>query len=277
MLRRCLSAAAGLLFLAVLATAAAAQENYEIQVYGSETVAPKTTMFELHSNYTIQGSVQPQDGVVPTEHAMHETLEITQGFTPWFETGFYVFTSITGSQGWEWVGDHIRPRVRAPESWHWPVGASLSVEFGYQRRDYSTTTWDFELRPIIDKQKGRLYWSVNPAFDKGFTGPAHDEQWAFSPAVKVSWDFTRHVTFGVEYYGGFGPVTNFDPLREQSQAFYPVFDLNLSPVWEINFGPGIGVTSGTDHLLFKFILGRRVTWGRHHVPSNVKGTENSLD
>ncbi len=25
----------------------------------------------------------------------------------------------TGSQ---WVGDHIRPRVRVPESWHWPVG-----------------------------------------------------------------------------------------------------------------------------------------------------------
>ena len=148
-----------------------AQENYEIQVYGSETVAPKTTMVELHSNFTIQGSTTPQDGVVPTQHAMHETLELTQGFTSWFETGFYVFTSITGSNGWEWVGDHIRPRVRAPEKWHWPVGASMSVEFGYQRRDYSTTTWDLELRPIVDKQKGRFYWAFNPAFEKGFTGP----------------------------------------------------------------------------------------------------------
>src|SRR6185437_2287482 len=45
---------------------AAAQENYEIQVYGSETVAPHVTMFELHSNYTIDGSkiVQP-DGELP--------------------------------------------------------------------------------------------------------------------------------------------------------------------------------------------------------------------
>ncbi len=239
-----------------------AQENYEIQVYGSETVAPKTTMVELHSNFTIQGSTTPQDGVVPTQHAMHETLELTQGFTSWFETGFYVFTSITGSNGWEWVGDHIRPRVRAPEKWHWPVGASMSVEFGYQRRDYSTTTWDLELRPIVDKQKGRFYWAFNPAFEKGFTGPPHDAAWTFAPDVKVSWDFTKHISGGLEYYGSFGPVANIDPLHYQSQAVYPVIDLNVSPKWEINFGPGIGMTAGTDHLLFKTIIGRRFSWGK---------------
>ena len=44
----------------------------------------------------------------------HETVEITHGFTPWFETGFYVFTSIQPGRGWEWVGDHVRPRVRIP-------------------------------------------------------------------------------------------------------------------------------------------------------------------
>ena len=32
------------------------QDNYEIQVYGSDTVAPQTTMLELHSNFTADGS-----------------------------------------------------------------------------------------------------------------------------------------------------------------------------------------------------------------------------
>ena len=32
-----------------------AQGNYEIQVYGADTVAPKNLMVELHSNYTIKG------------------------------------------------------------------------------------------------------------------------------------------------------------------------------------------------------------------------------
>jgi hypothetical protein len=33
-----------------------AQDNYEIQVYGSDLVNPKHTMVELHSNFTIDGS-----------------------------------------------------------------------------------------------------------------------------------------------------------------------------------------------------------------------------
>ena len=32
-----------------------AQDNYEIQVYGSETVAPERTMVELHTNFTFSG------------------------------------------------------------------------------------------------------------------------------------------------------------------------------------------------------------------------------
>ena len=36
-------------------------------------------------------------------------------------------------------------------------------------------------------------------------------------------------------------------------------DLNFSPKWEFNFGVVVGLTGGTDHLLVKMILGRRVT------------------
>jgi hypothetical protein len=45
-----------LLLLAAAAIPIGAQDNYEIQVYGSDTVAPKNTMLELHSNFTIDGS-----------------------------------------------------------------------------------------------------------------------------------------------------------------------------------------------------------------------------
>lgn len=56
-----------------------AQNNYEIQVYGAETVAPRTTMLELHSNFTADGQRNVVDGVEPTNHAEHEIIEITQG------------------------------------------------------------------------------------------------------------------------------------------------------------------------------------------------------
>ena len=43
-----------------------AQDNYEIQVYGSETVPTGRTTVELHSNYTIEGERQIVNGVLPS-------------------------------------------------------------------------------------------------------------------------------------------------------------------------------------------------------------------
>jgi hypothetical protein len=247
---------------ACLAPAALAQGNYEIQVYGADTVQPRTTMVELHSNFTAQGQKYYIDGVAPTHHAVHETLEITQGITSWSEVGFYVFTSIKPDAGFDWVGDHIRPRVRAPDSWHWPVGVSLSQEIGYQRPRFSPDTWTWEIRPIVDKQKGRLYWAINPALERTLHGPGIHEGMDFAPGVKVGWDFTRVVSAGVEYYADYGNIVDILPMHEQQQQIFLVSDLNVSPKWEINFGAGIGPTAATDRWLIKGILGRRFDWGR---------------
>jgi hypothetical protein len=246
-----------MLVLIIGTSGVAAQDNYEIQVYGVETVPRGVTMVELHSNFTISGSKETIDGVLPTNHAFHETLEITHGFNSWFELGFYVFTSARSGNGWQWVGDHIRPRVRAPESWHLPVGLSISNEIGYQRHAFSANTWTWEIRPIIDKQVGRLYLSFNPTFDKSFKGPDASRGFQFSPNFKAGYDFTKKVNAGVEYYGSLGPVTGFDPIGQQQQQIFPSIDLNLSPKWEFNFGVGVGMTHGTDHLIVKMILGRR--------------------
>ena len=240
-----------------------AQGSYEIQVYGSDLVEPGTTMVELHSNFTIEGtkaapgSNTTVDGTYPTEHQLHETVEITHGVSDWFEVGWYIFTSADSRVGWQWVGDHIRPRVRIPESWKWPVGVSLSTEVGYQRAVYSPDTWTIEIRPIVDKTLGKLYLCFNPTIDRSFHGPSVAEGVVFSPNVKVGYDFTRQVNAGFEYYGSVGPITGFDPLREQQQQIFAVTDLNVSPNWEINFGVGVGLTGSSDHLLVKMILGRR--------------------
>ncbi len=239
-----------------------AQGNYEVQVYAADTVPRARTMLELHSNFTFEGSKTTVDGVRPDNHALHETIEITQGFTSWFETGFYIFMSYRPGEGYQWVGDHIRPRVRVPDEWHWPVGLSLSTEIGYQRRSYSADTWTWEIRPIIDKQLGRWYLGFNPSFDRSFHGLSVSKGVVFAPNAKVSYDVTKKVAMGLEYYGEVGSITGFDPLREQIQAIMPAIDLNLGPDWEFNLAAGIGLTGGTDHLLVKMILGRRFSFGR---------------
>ena len=245
-----------------LAVSARAQGNYEIQVYGSDTVAPKSTMVELHSNFTPRGQREMVDGVYPTNHQLHETIEVTQGLTSWSEVGFYIFTSEQNGHGVQWVGDHIRPRVRVPDSWHWPVGVSLSTEIGYQRAVYSPDTWTWEIRPIIDKTLGRWYLAVNPALERTWHGPGVSEGLDFAPGVKIGYDFTKKISGGIEYYADYGRLGRFASLHDQQQQIFAVTDLNVSPKWEINFGVGIGPTASTDHLIVKGILGRRFSWGR---------------
>jgi hypothetical protein len=247
-----------------------AQGNYEIQVYGSDTVPPQRTMVELHSNFTVDGFKTTVQGVLPDEHQLHETVEITQGFTDWFETGFYIFTSAGPRQGYKWVGDHIRPRVRVPESWRWPVGVSLSTEFGYQRPIFSADTWTWEIRPIVDKQLGAWYFSFNPALERSFHGPSVPEGVGFSPAFKLAYGATRKLSAGFEYYGSVGPVFAFDAFRKEQQQFFPTIDYDFGPNWEFNFGVGIGVTQATDHLIVKMILGHRFRFITPHLPHALR-------
>jgi hypothetical protein len=198
------------------------------------------------------------DGLLPTRHAFHETLEITHGLTSWLEVGFYAFSSVRDGNGWSWVGDHIRPRVAVPERWHWPVGFSLSQEFGYQRRLFSTDTWTWEIRPIIDRRLGRWYWVLNPALELAVSGENAPGGWTFSPNALASCDVTRQVTAALEYYGALGPVSGFDPAPAQQHQLFAAVDLNVSPRWEINLGVGRGLTASTDRLLIKTIVGYRL-------------------
>ncbi len=246
-----------------LAGAACAQDNYEIQVYGSDTVKKGTTMVELHSNYTYNGRTGVVNGVLPTNHALHETLELTHGFTDNFETGFYIFTSYQSSQGYNYVGSHIRPRVKVPESWKWPIGASLSVEYGWQKRAFAEDDSNLEIRPILDKQFGRWYVALNPAVERSLHGFNASAGFVFSPNVKVSYDITKVVTFGVEYYGSVGPITAWDTVQNQQNQIFPSVDLNLGADWEFNAGIGFGMNRATNEAqgtIVKVIVGRHFSF-----------------
>lgn len=240
-----------------------AQENYEIQVYPSETADPGTTMFELHSNWTGLGTRFAERGVLPTRGAFHETLEITHGFSSVFEVGFYVFTSAREGDGWQVAGTHIRPRIRVPQAWDWPLGVSLSAEFGYVRKEFDAATWSTELRPIIDRQQGRLYWALNPVIDLPFTGPDAGRGLAgaaFNPSAKVSWEVHPKLAVGFEYYGAMGTATRLAPAGQQQHMLYPTLDLFLAPDWEFNLGFGVLAAGSGDHSIVKAILGRRFSF-----------------
>lgn len=234
-----------------------AQENYEIQVYGSETMAKGSTMLELHSNFTFDGTRELKDGVLPTNHVFHETIEITHGWNSWFETGFYIFNTIGSNNRTGYVGSHIRPRVKVPKGWNWPVGVSLSLEAGFQKLAYSEDDWSLEIRPIVDKQFDKWYLSFNPTFGKSFHGANKNEGFEFAPNAKASYNFTDVIAGGFEYYGALGALFKYQPYQIQQHQLFTAADLTWSPDWELNFGFGWAFTENTDNAIAKVILGYR--------------------
>lgn len=252
-----------LLLLALSFFTVPAQENYEIQVYGSQTMNKGMTMFELHSNYTINGEREINKGVLPSYHALHETIEITHGISENFELGFYLFTNYTSPYGFKVIGTHLRPRIMAPQSWKLPVGLSLSAEFGYQSQQYSADTWSIELRPIIDKTIGKFYFSFNPTLGIQIKGVEKQSAPAFAPNIKASFACSPKVSIGGEYYGDLGTINHFERGPEQSHAIFLVADLYVDPRWEINLGPGWGLTNATDALVVKLLVGRRIDWHKN--------------
>jgi hypothetical protein len=252
-------------FAGIGSVMAHAQDNYEIQVYGSELDPPHTTTLELHSTFVALGRSVSREGVVPTQHALHETLEVAHSFSTWFETGVYVFTTVQPESGWHWVGSHLRPQVTVPQSWHWPFGVSLGQEIGYQRRQFSENTWTYELQPILDRKIGRWYVAFNPNFERALHGNDVRRGWEFSPDAKLSYDFTRRIAGGIEYYGSLGPATEFAPLSHQFHQFFPAVDVDFSPNWEMNLGIGWDPNHSSDHLIVKFILGRHFNWPSKRV------------
>lgn len=237
-----------------------AQDNYEIQVYSSQTQAKNSTIFELHSNYTFDGSKTTNNGVIPTNHSLHETVEITTGITNNFELGFYLFTNYTPSYGYQFVGTHIRPRIMAPAKWNLPVGLSLSAEIGYQKATYSEDTWSLEIRPIIDKQWHKFYLAFNPTLGVSLKGINNNKTPVFEPNIKASYQFFSKASLGIEYFGSTGYINAFETLPNQQHMIFLAYDLMGNNKWELNLGPGWGLTPATDGFIFKVLVGRRVNW-----------------
>jgi hypothetical protein len=121
-------------------------------------------------------------------------------------------------------------------------------------------------------REGRaLVLVLEPTLDRSFHGENVHQGVVFSPNAKFSYDLTRKVAAGVEYYGSVGPVTGFDTISQQQYQIFPAVDLNIAQQWELNFGLGVGFTGSTDHLIAKMILGFASISNRGGEREMIKG------
>lgn len=239
-------------------TPAGAQDLFEIQVYPYDTVEPGHTMLEFHTNFVPSGTRTTDGSVFANHHQFHVTMEITHGFTKYFETGFYIETApYVPNQGARFTGWHIRPRFRLPESPRLPFKISLSLEYAFNQPGFDVNSQTLEIRPIFERRDGRLYLSINPDLSVATKGPDSGKAPGFAPNAKFGWDVTKKIAAGLEYYAETGPVKHFDKLSDQHHILFPAVDLAVSPDWELNFGVGRGLTDTSEHWVVKAIVGYR--------------------
>ena len=239
--------------LALLPELARAQDNFEIQVYDSETAGPGQLGLETHLIWVAAGTTAASsEGESPTNDQFHLTFEPHLGIGTWAELGFYLQTAVVPDHGFQYAGVKLRAKFRLPDKLGGHVGLAVNVEISDIPRRFEPPVWGSEVRPIADGRWGPFYASVNPILSIDFTG-ADAGIPQFQPAAKVAFDVVGSVALGAEYYGAFGKVTSFLPLSESTNRLFAVLDFT-SDHFDLNFGVGYGFT-GPEQWLVKMILG----------------------
>lgn len=241
------------LALGLIPARVVAQDNFEIQVYDSETAGPWRVGLETHLIYIARGATAVSaDGQAPTDHQFHLTFEPHVGIGTWVELGMYLQTAVVPDSGFEYAGVKFRCKLRLDEKLAGHIGLAVNFEISNVPRQFEPNMWGSEIRPIIDGRWGIFYASLNPIVGIDLNGPDAGLP-QFQPAAKLAFDVIRSLALGVEYYGAFGPITHTLPLSESTNRLFAALDFT-SDYFDLNFGVGYGFT-GTEKWLVKAILG----------------------
>lgn len=229
-----------LLAIVAVPAIAHAQDQFEIQVYDSETAERGDVGLETHLNY------------MPNEPIAHLTLEPHVGLARWCEAGAYFQTALRPDGELDYAGVKLRFKARVPRKLaHGLVGLALNGELSSVPARYEASPLGGELRPVIDVEWRRLYASVNPILSFDFFGAdaGHPQ---LEPAATLLLALVEDWRVGVEYYGVFGPIDAPLPADKQVHRLFVVSTLTYK--WfGLHVGGGYGLAAG-DKWIAKMIL-----------------------
>jgi hypothetical protein len=226
-----------------------AQEGYEYEVYSTHITPRRATKLELHANFVQSGRREIDEGILPTDHALRSSFEVSHGLTPWLEGSFYFVGAVLRDGGAKYVGNRIRVTAIAPSRWELPFDLGVSNEIGYARAGFAEDRWGYELSPILGKSFGPVSVVMNPAIERSF-GQGNEHELELEPRGKVSYQFGDEGALSLEYYGALGPATALEPAYEQHHQLFATAQAEIAHRWEIGFGVGRGLTRESDHTTF---------------------------
>ena len=234
-------------------------DPFEFEVYQTQTVG--AGMFELESlnSFVPKGHSQGERGTSPGDYAsnlMYRTaIELTYGLTDKIEATGYLDLARPNGASFQYAGSKYRMRGSLFEQGELPVDLGWYVELEWHRiHQFDGNELEFEFKPLIEKNLGKLEIDLNPKFEKAiFIGPNKNRGFEFGYSAGVYYNWIRDFSPGVEFYGGIGPIDDNDPLHDQQHYIFPVLRGEARGI-EYSIGPGIGLTRGSDRVITKVNL-----------------------
>jgi hypothetical protein len=228
----------------------------EIQVYTDDINAPGVFGLELHLNTTLKGRSLPDyPGEITPQRGIRFTPEFSYGLTKTFEAGLYVPMQRTPDHAYDLAGAKLRlkwlPVQPDEKNGGWFAGANL--ELSRLQTRFEEHHWSTELRTMIGYRAPEWLVAANPVFGWTLAGPDRRARPDFDLQLKAAREIVKGISFGPEYYAGFGPFFQSGPYADQDHSLFAAFDFDLKP-WVFNFGIGRGVSHGADRWTAKFIF-----------------------
>ena len=252
--------ALGILALVLGGGPAAAQVDpweFEVMPYPTE----QRGMIELETNNAVvanghsQGSNGTAAGTFRSQGMWYNAGEFTYGLTDRIEMAAYVTFAQPEGHGFWWAGNKLHVRGRLCEHEALPIDPGWYVALEWHKTpQFDNADLILELKPILEKDIGRISLVANPVFEKVLLGAGHHQGFAFGYRNGAYYNWLEWLSPGVEFYGGVGLIDDSDPLARQQHYIFPVVRGELLDEFEYNLGPGFGLTRGSDHVVFKFNL-----------------------
>jgi hypothetical protein len=244
-------ARAALAVVLLVGSAARAQDNFEIQVYDSETAPRGAVGLEVHLNVFAQGVRQAAGVELPTDRVTHFTLEPHVGLARWCEAGAYLQTALRPDGNFDYAGVKLRYKMRVPRRFAGVVGLALNIELSSVPAIYEPPELGGELRPILDAELGRIYLSINPILALELRGrlAGHPQ---LEPAAQLLVRAVGALQVGLEYYAALGPIDAPLPAADEVHRLFVVGQYGRGGLG-INLGVGYGLAAG-ERWIVKTIL-----------------------
>ena len=217
--------------------------------FGRGVLTPMTL-----ETYVAKGH-QAGDGSVATNELERLSYRLFYGLNDRVNLFAQLNTAKPNGQSFDYEGFEAGLHFKFYEGHNWKLG--LAWENEVQRAPkYVDTAYDMDFHPLIEYDAGKLSFLVNPIFEQSFRCLTC---WEGSYSAQVLYHYARDFSAGVEAYGDVGEFKGMGQEHNHGAYIMPV----LTYKW-ISIGPGIGLTAGSDRVVFKLNIA---------VPINTGGAD----